>query len=1056
MERWATVKRLHQAALDREPSQRAAFLDHACAGDEALRRDVQSLLAYEQDAASFLESPALEVTARSVGHDPLIPLVGRTLGHYHVESQLGSGGMGEVYLAHDPRLERAVALKVLPPDFTLDADRMQRFVREARAASALNHPNVATIHDIGESAGVHFIVMEYVEGETIAEKIAGGPLNVAEIVNIAVQVADALDTAHAKGITHRDIKPANLMLTPRSQVKVLDFGIAKTAQDEASRLTDETTTGAQTAVGLVIGSVPYMSPEQVLGRAVDPRSDIFSLGVTLYEMATGRHPFTGATTTETRDRILHAQPEPIVRPAAANASALEQITLKCLEKDVERRYQSTVDLLADLRQLQQSDRDSPRIPLGDHRRHNLPSQLTSFVGRQREIDEIRRQLSTTRLLTLTGAGGCGKTRLALQVAGELVDQFTDGVWVVDLSPLSEQGLIPQTVAATLGVCEAPNRSLADVLSEYFRPRHVLLLLDNCEHVIAESAHLVEPLLRTATRLHVLATSREGLGIAGEVVSRVPSLSLPTASELPDSEAIMEYDAISLFAERARAVDTSFTVSASNAATVVEICYRLDGIPLALELAAARLNVLSVEQINRRLSDRFRLLTGGSRTAVARQRTLEATVGWSYDLLSQTERILLCRLSVFPGGWTLEAAEDVCAGDGIDRESMVDLLSHLVDKSLIVVDAETAGERRYRFLETVRQYGRERLVRSGDAERARDRHLNFFSELVRRAESELQKADQVFWLNRLQREYDNVRSALDWCLAIPERGDTGLDLAVALTWFWIKRGYFAEGRQWLERALSATESSGWLRAKALNSLSCMAVFQADYNTTLARSDESIALGRKAGDLRTISHSLFLQGVVAVQRGDLEQITRLAVESQTAAIASEDPWVQAHPLELLGFGAVFEGQYDRAAQVFTDALELFRRSGDIWGISRMLTNVGQVAVLQGHYVRAKALAAEGIALSQGLGDRREVALYLEICAAAEAGRDDFARAARLWGASDRLLESVGSPLQPENAMLRDRYMEGAQVSLGDNAFQAASSEGRAMSLSEAIHYALEDQS
>jgi len=1056
MERWATVKRLHQAALDREPNQRAAFLDHACAGDETLRREVQSLLAYEQDAASFLESPALEVTRRSVSHEPSMLFVGRTLGHYHVQSLLGTGGMGEVYLARDPRLDRAVALKILPPDLAHDRDRMQRFLREAKAASALNHPSVATIYDIGESDEVRFIVMEYVEGHTLAEKIDGGALPVAEIVDIVVQVADALDAAHAKGITHRDIKPANLMVTPRGQTKVLDFGIAKTARGESAPLTETMTTGAQTAVGLVIGSVPYMSPEQVLGHSVDHRSDLFSLGVTLYELATGRHPFASATATETMDRILHAQPHSIAGFNDAVPSELERITFKCLDKDLARRYQSARELLADLRKLQQGNADITRISIDDHRRHNLPAQLTSFVGRRREIDEVRRLLAGTRLLTLTGAGGCGKTRLALQVATELVDQFTDGVWVVDLSPLSEQGLIPQTVAATLGVRGVPNRSLADVLADYFRPRHVLLLLDNCEHLIVECAHLVEPLLRAATRLHVLATSREGLGSAGEVVSRVPSLSLPTASELPASEALMEYDAISLFAERARVVDAGFTVSASNASTVAEICHRLDGIPLALELAAARLSVLSVEQINRRLSDRFRLLTGGSRTAVARQRTLEATIDWSYDLLSETERVVLCRLSVFPGGWTLEAAEDVCAGDGIDKDLMVDLLSHLVDKSLIIVDAEAAGERRYRFLETVRQYGRERLVRSADAERVRDRHLSFFSELVRHAEPELQKADQVFWLNRLQGEYDNVRSALDWCLAIPERGHTGLELAAALTWFWIKRGYFAEGRQWLERALAATESSGRLRAKGLNSLSCMAVFQADYATTLTRSDESIALGRKAGDLRTTAHSLFLQGVVAVQRGDLEQIAKLAVESQTAAIASEDPWVQAHPLELLGFVAVFEGHYDRGAQVFKDALELFRRSGDMWGISRMLTNLGQVSVLQTHYVRAKALAAEGIALSQKLGDRREVALYLEICAAAEAGQGNVARAARLWGASDRLLESVGSPLQPENAMLRDRCFDSAKESLGESLFQAALSEGRTMTLRKAIQYALEDKS
>jgi serine/threonine protein kinase len=299
MERWTTVKSLHLAALDREPSQRAVFLDEACAGDEALRREVESLLAYEEDAERFMESPALEVTARSVSQDRDTRLVGRTLSHYQVESLLGAGGMGEVYLARDPRLDRAVALKILPLDLAFDADRMQRFTREAKAASALNHPNVATIYDIGESDALHFIVMEYVEGHTLAQKIAERPLTVTEIVDVAVQVADALDAAHAKGITHRDIKPANLMLTPRGQVKVLDFGIAKTARGEESSRTEEMTTGPQTAVGLMIGSVPYMSPEQVRGHRVDHRSDLFSLGVTLYETETGRHPFASATATET-------------------------------------------------------------------------------------------------------------------------------------------------------------------------------------------------------------------------------------------------------------------------------------------------------------------------------------------------------------------------------------------------------------------------------------------------------------------------------------------------------------------------------------------------------------------------------------------------------------------------------------------------------------------------------------------------------------------------------------------------------------------------------------
>ena len=438
--------------------------------------------------------------------------------------------------------------------------------------------------------------------------------------------------------------------------------------------------------GIIVGSVPHMSPEQVSGREVDHRSDIFSLGIALYEMATGRLPFVGATRAETMDLIQHAQPEPIALINDNVPSELERIISKCLEKDVERRYQSARDVLVDLRNLKR-DTDA-QVAVREARRHNLPVQLTSFIGRQREIAEIRRLFSSTRLLTLTGAGGCGKTRLALQVAADLLEQFRDGVWVVDLAPLSEPDLVPQSAASVLKVQEGPNRSLGEVISDYVRPRQLLLVLDNCEHLITACAELAETLLRAGTGLHILATSREALGISGETVWHVPSLSLPAPAQALSPEALLEYEAVRLFVERVAAVEPMFAITKANMATVAEVCHRLDGIPLAIELAAARIKVLSVEQINVRLKDRFRLLTGGSRTAGARQRTLEATVDWSYDLLSEMERRLLCRLSVFAGGWTLEAAEDVCSGEGIERDEMLDLLSRLVDKSLVNVEEDT--------------------------------------------------------------------------------------------------------------------------------------------------------------------------------------------------------------------------------------------------------------------------------------------------------------------------------------------------------------------------------
>ena len=364
-----------------------------------------------------------------------------------------------------------------------------------------------------------------------------------------------------------------------------------------------------------------------------------------------------------------------------------------------------------------------RLP--DTRRHNLPAELTSFVGRRKELLELPGVLASSRLLSLTGAGGVGKTRLAVRLASGLVNEFPDGVWLVDLAPLSVPDLVAQTIATALGVREGPQRSARDALLDTLRDRELLLVLDNCEHLIAACAELVEALLRGAPALRILATSREALGVSGETVCRVPSLSLPEALASVPVDALVDSEATQLFIERASAVDPAFTPTPDNADAIARICRRLDGIPLAIELAAARVVVLSPEQIEARLQDRFRLLTGGARTAVARQRTLEATVDWSYQLLSDVERQLLSRLSVFPAAWTLEAAEHVCGGDGIDEHDVLDLLSRLVSKSLVVVDSEFAGERRYRFLETVRQYARERLVQAGAADRLRERHFEFF-------------------------------------------------------------------------------------------------------------------------------------------------------------------------------------------------------------------------------------------------------------------------------------------------------------------------------------------
>jgi predicted ATPase/DNA-binding winged helix-turn-helix (wHTH) protein len=697
-----------------------------------------------------------------------------------------------------------------------------------------------------------------------------------------------------------------------------------------------------------------------------------------------------------------------------------------------------------------------RTAAPDARRHNLPVPSTNFIGRNQEIAELLRLMVSTRLLTLTGAGGCGKTRLALELAATVVDRFPDGVWVVDLAAICNPSLVTQTVASVLDVREGPNRPIREALSDYVRNRQILLVLDNCEHLIAACAQLAETLLRAAVRLRILATSRERLGINGETIWRVPSLSVPEPLEAASAETLAEYDAVRLFVERATAVDPAFTMTGANAPMVAQVCHRLDGIPLAIELAAARVNMLSITQIDSRLNDRFQLLTRGTHTAVARQRTLKATVDWSYDLLSDSERQLVGRLSVFAGGCTMEAAEEVTSGNGSEQGDVLDLLSGLVDKSLVNVDSYTDESRRYRFLETVRQYARERLLESGEAERLRDRHLAFFQELVHRAEPELTSARQVTWLNRLQREHDNLRLALESCLATAERAEQGLELAAALCWFWMKRGYFREGQAFLERALSASaRTPSVLRAKALMSLGSLTFFQGDFIRTRSVLEESVTLGRAAGDLSVVGFSLGMSAVAALELGDIGQGIRLATEGQAAGRASAAPWVQGPSLACLAYLAMHEGDFDRAGQLHEEALELVRQQGEKWGMGITLFDLALLRVVQHRYAQARALCAEGIALYEEFGDRRGIAWCLGILSGAEAADGHALRAARLRGAMEGLLESVGAPVQASyKRWIGDRYLEAMKDCLGDCVFQAALAEGRTMSLSRAIQFGLED--
>jgi predicted ATPase/DNA-binding CsgD family transcriptional regulator len=689
--------------------------------------------------------------------------------------------------------------------------------------------------------------------------------------------------------------------------------------------------------------------------------------------------------------------------------------------------------------------------------NNLPSALSSFVGRKKELAEVRRLLEDTRLLTLTGAGGCGKTRLALAAADELVETFEDGAWLVDLAPLADPSLLPQAVASTMGVREQPGRSLTETLSNYLASKKVLLVLDNCEHLVEACAELAESLLRSCSELRVLATSREALGVAGEVARPVPSLSLPDLRRMPNIESLPRYESARLFIERTEAVKPAFALTEQNAPSVAKICYRLDGIPLALELAAARTKVLSVEEISERLDDCFGLLTVGSRTALPRHRTLHATMDWSHDLLPEQERALFRRLSVFAGDFTLEAAELVCAGEDLQSDEVLNLLSHLVDKSLVLV-AEQDGEARYRLLETVRQYGREKLSDLGEEGQLRERHAGYCLKLAEEAEPELKGEGQVAWLERLEQEHDNLRAALRWLLERGESSEKAARLGWALWLFWWIRGHFAEGRRSMEQALSAEGSAAMpasAQAKALYVEGTMACGQGDQRSAEVLLEESAALFRELGDRRGVAYALGSAAVVAITQEWYERVIVYSEEATELFLEVGDKWGAAPMLGCSAVGWLNRGDHRRARSLAERGLALCRETGDKHGTSIALLTLAGVAQAERDYEHARDLFEEGLTVSAELGNEADIVHCLEGLATVAGAEGRMVRAARLWGAAEALLEKIEAVYTyvPDRSINRSQVAARSQID--EAAWGAAWAEGRTMTPEQAIEYALEQE-
>ena len=739
--------------------------------------------------------------------------------------------------------------------------------------------------------------------------------------------------------------------------------------------------------------------------------------------------------------------------------------------------------------------DFPPIKSLSTHPNNLPQQLTSFIGREKEIADIKALLVRTRLLTLTGSGGSGKTRLSLQVAADALEQFADGAWLVELAPLMDPRLVPQTVATVLSVKEETTKPITQTLIEHLKHKRLLLLLDNCEHVLDVCAKMADALVRQCPGVKILASSREALGIAGEQTYRVPSLTLPDRKEVQTPQTLSAYESVQLFVDRALSVRADFQVTNQNAAALASLCYHLDGIPLAIELAAARVRSLSVEEIDTKLDQRFRLLTGGSRTALPRQQTLRSLIDWSYDLLNEPEQRLLQRLSVFAGGWTFAAAEEVCAGDGVEDWEVLDLSTSLSDKSLVV--AEQKGEHsRYRLLETVRQYARERLVESGGGEAVREWHRDYFLALAEEAEPKLPGAEQAEWLRRLEEEHENLRAGLNWSLAEARSGG-GLRLCGALQRFWLTRGHLAEGREWCVRVLgkAGAEERTPERAKALNAAGKLAYYQGDYPAARARSEESLVIARELGDRWTIANSLnnlggvacdlrdFVYaralyeesltimrelgdrsgvarslhnlGIVALGESDFPSCTALLNECLAILRELGDRGRIADALDILGIVAFEQGEFASARGIHEESLAIMRELGDRRGIARSLSDLGVVAHEQGDYLASGALHQEALGIQRELGNRPAIAPSLAGLAAVVVALGGPLRGARIWGTAERLREEIGSPLAPSELPRYDRQVAAARAVLGDDAaFDRAWQKGRALTLEQAVELALEE--
>ncbi|MGQ4599819.1 protein kinase domain-containing protein [Nocardia sp. R6R-6] len=978
--------------------------------------------------------------------------------------EIGRGGFGAVYRCTQTTLDRVVAVKILTAD--LDDDNRARFLREQRAAGRLTgHPNIVNVLEAGVTDnGRPFIVMPYYPHGSLDARIRHhGPLPLQDALRLGVKIAGALESAHRLGVLHRDVKPANILFTDYDEPTLTDFGIAHFAG------------GFVTTTGILTGTPAFTAPEVVAGESTSPATDVYSLGATLFAAVTGHAAFERRSGEQLVAQFLRITAEPVPdlreqgipedvsaiieramtadpanRPSAAELGELLQTS------QLDHGFPADEMAVRGAQQLKPSSAEpTPQgrgpsvLSTNSSRIRRLPLELTSFVGRRTELTETKNSLSTSRLVTLTGIGGVGKTRLALHVATMVQRDYRDGATFVGLGELQDESLLVGVVAQALGLIDRSAKPVYDTLVAYLAPRELLLVLDNCEQLVAAMAELAESLLRACPRLRILATSREPIGISGEAVQPVHPLAVPDPDRLP--RGMPRNDAIALFAERAAAAVAGFEITEDNKVTIARICQRLDGLPLPIELAAARLRAMSPEQILQRLTDRFALLTRGSRSAPSRQQTLRMCIDWSYDLCTPLEQRIWAQLSVFAGSFELEAAQHVCGND-LPADNLLDTVTNLVDKSILTREASKTALR-FRMLDTVHDYGLEKAQETGECLELRQRHCNWYEQLARDAEASWTSPRELDWLSRFDHEQANVRQALEF--AISNNPDAGIRIVAALFPYWVSRGLFTEGRHWVNRFLDCrTKDAAPDRAAALYAICHMAGAQGDVESIAVRVDEGRALLQQTTDPVAHAHINLADGLLAIFRG--EPADARPYMEQAAQIYSEHE-VSLHyifALTFLGLSYDLCNNTQSAVEYYERALAITDARGELVYRSYVLWSLAFALWRQGDRTRANRLLHEALAASGRIKDRFNASMCLRSLAWIAAEEQNAERAVVLAAAAERIVQSVGtsSVLFPDMQTYQDEYEHRTRQALSERNFAAAQREGAALSFDAAVAYAL----